>query len=70
MEESPKVNHRRDHETRFKARYDQPMAKKPVCVILPLDADEYVRALPNRTEWLRSAIAERIAKDQQQQQHD
>lgn len=69
MGELPQINQRRDYETRFKARCDQPMARKPVSVILPLDQDEYVRLLPNRTEWLRQAIAEKIAKDQQEQQN-
>lgn len=59
---------RRDYETRFKARYREPMARKPVSVILPVDKDEYVRSLPNRTEWLREAIAEKIEREINKQQ--
>lgn len=30
----------------------------PVCVALPLPVDDAVRALPNRSEWLRRVIVE------------
>ncbi|MGL4621467.1 MAG: hypothetical protein ACRCZS_20810 [Chroococcidiopsis sp.] len=39
------------------------MAKEVVGVRLPIDLDEYVRSLPNRSEWLRKAIAEAYQKD-------
>lgn len=47
--------------------YDEPVADSPVSVKLPISLDEYVRSLPNRTEWLRAAIATQAAKDLQQQ---
>jgi hypothetical protein len=39
---------------------------KPICMMLPPETDSYVRALPNRSEWLRQAVAEKIDRDKQQ----
>lgn len=39
---------------------------KPVSVMLPPETDAYVRALPNRSEWLRQAVEEKIERDKQQ----
>ena len=36
------------------------MASRPISVRLPLDVDEKVRAIPNRTEFLRKAIAKAL----------
>jgi hypothetical protein len=57
---------RGDHETRFKplgvgVKHDT----KPICVLLPTELDAYVRSLPNRSQWLREAIAEKMARDRQ-----
>jgi hypothetical protein len=43
----------------------EPVAEQPVSVKLPVSLDEYVRSLPNRTEWLRQAIAEKLEREQQ-----
>lgn len=43
--------------------YGEAMAEKPVAVRLAKEIDAYVRSLPNRTEWLREAIAEKYQKD-------
>jgi Arc/MetJ-type ribon-helix-helix transcriptional regulator len=32
---------------------------KPICVKLPPELDEFIRGLPNRSEWLREAIEEK-----------
>lgn len=54
----------RDSKTgRFIDGDSEPMAERPICVRLPKDLDEAVRALPNRTEFLRDAIA-RALKEQ------
>ena len=53
--------------SRFSSPYDQPMAERPISVRLTVEMDEYVRSLPNRTEWLREAIAEKIARETQQE---
>ena len=37
---------------------------RPVAVKLPPEMDEYVRALPNKSEWLREAIREKIEREQ------
>lgn len=39
------------------------MAKKMVGLRLPQEVDDYVQSLPNKTEWLRKAIAEAYQKD-------
>ena len=39
------------------------VARKPVAVKLPPEIDEFVRSLPNRTEWLRNAIAAQYERD-------
>jgi hypothetical protein len=36
---------------------------KPVCVGLPPDLDAYVRSLPNRSQWLRQAIQEKMERE-------
>ena len=54
---------RPDHLTRFKPQPDS-LAPAPVSVALPKDIDRYIRALPNRSEWLRQVISEAVAKEQ------
>jgi hypothetical protein len=49
--------------TRFQQQGDVPMAKQPITVRLPEDIDAIVRALPDRTEWLRSAILEKLDQE-------
>jgi hypothetical protein len=48
--------------------YEEPMAAQIVGVRLPLALDAYVRSLPNKSEWLRKAIADAYERDQQQRQ--
>jgi Arc/MetJ-type ribon-helix-helix transcriptional regulator len=50
---------RTDILTRFKSG-EVEMAAKPISVRLPKELDERVRALPNRTEWLRKVIEQAI----------
>jgi hypothetical protein len=54
---------RPDFLTRFQQQGDVPMAKQPITVRLPEDIDAIVRALPNRTEWLREAIMEKLDRE-------
>ena len=56
-----------NEKTRFVRTSATPLAKSPVSVFLPLEIDEFVRALPNRTEWLREAIAEKVEREQRQE---
>lgn len=44
--------------------YEEPMAERPICVRLSKIEDAYVRSLPNRTEWLREAIAEKRQREE------
>ena len=37
--------------------------QKPVSVMLPHEIDKVVRSLPNRSEFIRQAIAEKLEKD-------
>jgi hypothetical protein len=43
------------------------VAKTPISVKLPIEVDEWIRELPNRTEWLRQAITEKYEREQAQQ---
>ncbi len=56
----PKV--RGDYLTRFKPKPDS-LASKPVSVFLPKDIDAKVRAIPNRSQWLRETIAEKLSQE-------
>ena len=42
---------------------DVPMAEKPLCVRIRKDADSAIRALSNRSEWLRAAIEDAAIAD-------
>lgn len=53
---------RADFLTRFQQKGAVPMAERPLCVRLPADLDAEVRLLPNRTEWLRDAILEKMQR--------
>ena len=55
-----------NYETRFTSPYKEEMAKTPVSVLLTAKDDAYVRSLPNRTEWLRKAIAAQVERDLQE----
>lgn len=37
--------------------------QKPVSVMLPFEIDAVVRSLPNRSDYIRKAIAEKLEKD-------
>jgi hypothetical protein len=52
---------RRDIETRFKPQENS--YATPVAVALPKDIDAAVRALPNRSEWLRRVISEAAQRE-------
>lgn len=43
---------------------NKPLSSKTVTLRLPEDIDAFVRSLPNRTEWLRQAIAEKYEREQ------
>ena len=43
------------------------MADKPISVRLPIDLDLKVRAIPNRTEFLREAIAKALQEREELQ---
>lgn len=57
-----------NHNPKYKytSLYDEPMSEQPLAVRVPLSQDKYVRSLPNKTEWLRQAIAEKYARDLQE----
>lgn len=48
---------------KLKQIYDKPVAEYPVAVKLPVDLDAYVRSLPNKSEWLREAVAEKYQRE-------
>lgn len=47
----------------MKRVYEEQMAKIPLSVRMPVEIDNYVPSLPNRTEWLRKAIACQVEED-------
>lgn len=49
---------------KLKSLYSQPVADSVISVRLWRVDDEFVRSLPNRTEWLREAIAEKRQRDE------
>lgn len=51
---------------KLKPLYGEAMAQKPIAVRLAKQMDAYVRSLPNKTEWLRQAIAEKYQRDQEE----
>lgn len=42
---------------------DKAMAKTPLAIRVPVEVDEFVRALPNKTEWLRRVIQEAVERE-------
>ena len=40
-----------------------PLSERTTAVRLPVDIDRWVHSLPNKTEWLREAIAAQYMKD-------
>ena len=57
------IQERADYLTRFQPKGPVPMAERPLSVRLPADVDALVRSIPNRTEWLRDAILEKVQRE-------
>ena len=53
---------RKDYLTRFQPKLNA-LANQPVSVFLPKELDAIVRALPNRSHWLRRIITEAVYKE-------
>lgn len=49
--------------TQFKPKGEIPRSKQPIGIRLPLDLDAIVRSLENRTEWIESAIREKLERE-------
>ena len=59
---------RADHKTRFKGKgVGIKHKQKPVSVMLPEEIDAIVRAMPNRSEFIRQAIIEKLEREQSAQ---
>lgn len=59
------MTNRPDYETRFKSRgIGTRNGQQPISVMLPVEIDEIVRALPNRSAWIREAIIEKLQREQ------
>ena len=55
---------RADYKTRFKGKgVGVKHKQKPVSVMLPEDIDAIVRSMPNRSEFIRQAIIEKLERD-------
>ncbi|NEP02729.1 MAG: hypothetical protein F6K58_29580 [Symploca sp. SIO2E9] len=60
MTQTPK-----DYRTRFKSNGVGTKSKqKPVSVMLPAKVDAVVRAMPNRSQFIREAIIEKLEREQ------
>ena len=56
---------RADYKTRFKGKgVGLKHKQRPVSVMLPEDIDTIVRAMPNRSEFIRQAIIEKLEREQ------
>ncbi len=63
MSKNPK--YKQDEKTgRFAATGLPAMSEKTIGIRLPKDVDEALRAMPNRTEFLRNLITEAVRKQQ------
>lgn len=47
-------------------KHEVQLATRVTGVRLPIEIDEFVHNLPNKTEWLRRAIAAQYEKDKEQ----
>lgn len=55
---------RPDYQTRFKSKgIGTASGQKPISVMLPKEIDAIVREMPNRSEWIRSAIIEKLQRE-------
>ena len=55
---------RADYKTRFKSKGVGTKSKqKPVSVLFPQEIDEIVKAMPNRSEFIRQAVIEKLERD-------
>ena len=55
---------RGDYLTRFEAQgVGTKSGQKPISVMLPLEIDSVVRSLPNRSEFIRQAVLEKMERD-------
>ena len=55
---------RADYKTRFKGKgLGVKNKQRPVSVMLPEEIDAVVRAMPNRSEFIRQAIIEKLERD-------
>ena len=56
---------RADYQTRFKSKgVGTKNKQKPVSVMLPEEIDRIVRSMPNRSEFIRQAIVEKLDREQ------
>lgn len=55
---------RADYETRFKSKgVGTKYKQNPVSVLLPGDIDPIVKAMPNRSEFIRQAVLEKLIRE-------
>ena len=56
---------RADYKTRFKGKgVGIKHKQKPVSVMIPDEIDAIIRAMPNRSEFIRQAIIEKLEREQ------
>ncbi|ACK74060.1 hypothetical protein PCC7424_5490 (plasmid) [Gloeothece citriformis PCC 7424] len=58
---NPKTDHLKPYHAI--ASNNTPLADKPLTIRLPVDIDEAIRALPNRSEWMRRVLVEAAKRE-------
>ena len=55
---------RADYKTRFEGQGMGSKSKQPpICAIFPADVDKILRSLPNRSEYIRDAVIDKMKRD-------
>ncbi|MBD2207595.1 hypothetical protein H6G33_35275 [Calothrix sp. FACHB-1219] len=52
-----------DNLKHFEPMGDESLAKQPLCVKVPVKIDSAIRALPNKSDWLRRVITDAAFKE-------
>lgn len=71
---NPKTDHLKPYQASRYATTEQnssalPLAEKPLTIRVPVDIDEAIRALPNRSEWMRKVLTEAAQRELLTQSH-
>ena len=57
---NPKTDHLKPYQA---IASENPLAEKPLTIRVPIDIDEAIRALPNRSVWMRRVLTEAAQRE-------